>query len=63
MTEYAVVAEKTGNGWSAYVPGLDGCIAAGDTQAETLELMREAIAMHIEAMRRDGILSRSGQRG
>jgi predicted RNase H-like HicB family nuclease len=54
MTEYAVVLEKTGNGWSAYVPDLDGCIAAGDTEAETLQLIREAIALHIEAMRQDG---------
>lgn len=54
MTEYAVVLEKTGNGWSAYVPDLDGCIAAGDTEAETIRLIREAIALHIEAMRQDG---------
>lgn len=52
--EYAVVLEKTGNGWSAYVPDLDGCVAAGDTEAETLHLIREAIALHIEAMRQDG---------
>ena len=52
--EYAVVLEKTGNGWSAYVLDLDGCVAAGDTEAETLQLIREAIALHIEAMRQDG---------
>ncbi len=54
MMQYAVVLEKTDNGWSAYVPDLDGCIAAGDTEAETLQLIREAIALHIEAMREDG---------
>ena len=54
MTEYAVVLERTCNGWSAYVPDLDGCIAAGDTEAETIRLIREAIALHIEALRQDG---------
>lgn len=54
MTEYAVVLEKTGNGWSAYVLDLDGCIAVGDTEAKTLQLIREAITLHIEGMREDG---------
>ncbi len=54
MKQYAVVLEKTGNGWSAYVPDLDGCIAAGDTEAETLKLIREAIALHLRGMREDG---------
>ena len=40
--KYAVVIEKTGNGYSAYVPDLPGCIAAADTLAETEELIREA---------------------
>src|SRR5215212_1225254 len=41
MIEYAVVIEKTGNGWSAYVPDLDGCIAAADSETETLQFIRE----------------------
>ena len=44
----------TGDNRSAYVPDLDGCAAAGDTEGETLQLIREAIALHIEAMRQDG---------
>ena len=37
--KYAVVIEKTGNGYSAYVPDLPGCVAAGDTLEETEELL------------------------
>jgi predicted RNase H-like HicB family nuclease len=52
--KYTVLIEKTGNGYSAHVPDLPGCIAAGDTYEETLELMREAIEFHIEGMRLHG---------
>ena len=39
---YAVVIEKTDNGFSAYAPDLPGCVAAGDSRAETARLTREA---------------------
>lgn len=52
--KFAVVYEKTETGYSAYVPDLPGCIAAGATLQETEELMREAIAMHLEGMIEDG---------
>ena len=52
--KYAVIYEKTSTGYSAYVPDLPGCIAAGKTVAETADLMRGAIEMHLEAMREDG---------
>ena len=54
MKRYAVVIEKTGNGYGAYVPDLPGCIAAGDTPEETEGLIREAIELHLEGMREDG---------
>ncbi len=38
------------------MPDLPGCVAAGKTKAETRKLIREAIQMHIEAMRADGEL-------
>ena len=52
---YAVVIEKANRNYSAYVPDLPGCIAAGDTVAEVTELMREAIKMHIEGLIEDGL--------
>ncbi len=54
MTEYTVILEQGERNWSAYVPDLPGCVAAGATREETEELMREAIALHIDLMRADG---------
>ena len=51
---YTVVIEKTGNGYSAYVPDLPGCIAAGDTREETEALIREAVTSHLEMLRESG---------
>jgi predicted RNase H-like HicB family nuclease len=51
---FAVIYEKTGTGYSAYVPDLPGCIAAGATFEDTAELIRGAIEMHLESMREDG---------
>ena len=51
---YAVIYEPTNTGYSAYVPDLPGCVAAGATLEETKELMRGAIEMHLEGMREDG---------
>ncbi|MCY4376495.1 MAG: type II toxin-antitoxin system HicB family antitoxin [Spirochaetaceae bacterium] len=52
--KYTVVIEKTGNGFSAYVPDLPGCAAAADTREETEELIREAIVYHLEMLRESG---------
>jgi predicted RNase H-like HicB family nuclease len=52
--KYTVVYERTPRNYSAYVPDLPGCVAAAKTKAETRRLIREAIRMHIEAMREDG---------
>ena len=53
--KYAIVIEKgTGKNYSAYVPDLPGYVAAGDTLAETKQLMQEAIAIHLKGMQEDG---------
>ena len=48
---YVVVYEETTSGWSAYVPDLPGCVAAGESREETESLIREAIAFHLEGLR------------
>jgi predicted RNase H-like HicB family nuclease len=55
MMEFAVVFEKTSNGWSAYAPDLPGLGVAGATIEETKRLLREGIEFHIEGMREDGL--------
>jgi predicted RNase H-like HicB family nuclease len=52
---YAVVIEKAGDNYSAYVPDLPGCIATGATVTETETEIREAIRFHINGMREDGL--------
>lgn len=51
---YAAVIEKAGNGYSAYVPDIPGCVAAADSMAETEGLIREAVVLHLQMLREDG---------
>ena len=51
---YAILIEKTATGYSAHVPDLPGCVAAGESRKVTGELIREAIAFHLEGMRLHG---------
>lgn len=51
---YAVVIEQAEHNYSAYVPDLPGCVATGDTIAETEQAIREAIEFHIDGLREDG---------
>jgi predicted RNase H-like HicB family nuclease len=51
---YAVVIEKAQNNYAAYVPDLDGCVATGKTVEDTDRLIREAIELHLRAMREIG---------
>jgi predicted RNase H-like HicB family nuclease len=52
---YAIVIEHADGNYSAYVPDLPGCIATGATVAEIASQMREAIELHMEGMREDGV--------
>lgn len=52
--KYAVVIEKAGDNYSAYVPDLPGCISTGRSVEEAEQNIREAIELHIEAIREDG---------
>jgi predicted RNase H-like HicB family nuclease len=55
MTRYAIVVEKGPTNYGAYVPDLPGCVAAGETKAEVLELIRKAIEFHLDGMREEGL--------
>jgi len=54
-TKYLIVIEKTENNFSAFSPDLQGCVATGATRAEVEERMRDAIRMHLDGMREDGL--------
>ena len=51
--KYAVVYEKTPDNYCAYVPDLPGCVATGATREEVERNIREAIAFHLEGLRRE----------
>jgi predicted RNase H-like HicB family nuclease len=52
---YAVVIEKAGDNYSAYVPDLPGCIATGDTPEEADQEIRAAIRFHLEGLLEDNL--------
>ena len=52
---YGIVVEKAEANYAAYVPDLPGCIATGATVEETAARLREAIELHLEGMREDGL--------
>ncbi|MCS7337902.1 MAG: type II toxin-antitoxin system HicB family antitoxin [Verrucomicrobiae bacterium] len=51
---YTIIIERGPNNFSAYAPDFPGCVAAGETEEETLALMKEALEMHIQDMRARG---------
>lgn len=57
---YAVIYEHGPNDegrdtWSAYVPDLPGCYSAGETREECEAMIREAIELHVEVLRDEGL--------
>ena len=54
MSEYLVVIEHEGVSWGAYCPDLPGVGVVGDTREEVEQLIREAIAFHLEGLRQAG---------
>ncbi len=52
---YAIVVERAGNNYSAYVPDLPGCVATGGTLEETEKLIREAVELHLNGLQEDGL--------
>lgn len=52
---YAIVIEQAEGNFSAYVPDLPGCVATGDSLAETEREIRDAIAFHLDGLREDGL--------
>jgi predicted RNase H-like HicB family nuclease len=51
---YAVLFERSEDGYGAYVPDLPGCVTVGDTLGEARSNIREAITGHIAVMRERG---------
>jgi len=52
---YAVVIEKAGGNYSAYVPDLPGCVATASTVAAVEQEIRAAIRFHIDGLKAEGL--------
>jgi predicted RNase H-like HicB family nuclease len=52
---YAVVIERAGGNYSAYVPDLPGCIATSRSVAKIEQEIREAIRFHVDGLEADGL--------
>jgi len=52
---FLIVVEDAGQSYSAYSPELPCCVATGNTRDEAERNMYEAIQLHIEGLREDGL--------
>jgi predicted RNase H-like HicB family nuclease len=53
--KYRVLVEQDEDGvFVAEVPSLPGCVSQGETRAEALENVREAIAVYLESLEAHG---------
>jgi predicted RNase H-like HicB family nuclease len=55
VKRYAIVVEKAQANYAAYVPDLPGCVATGANVEETERRLREAIDVHVNGLREDGL--------
>jgi predicted RNase H-like HicB family nuclease len=55
IMRHAVVIERADSNYSAHIPDLPGCVAAGSTIKEAENEIREAILFHIDGMKEDGL--------
>lgn len=53
--KYLVVIEQGPSSFGAYVPDLPGCVAVGESRAEVMELIQEAIEFHLEGLKEEGL--------
>ena len=53
MSEYLVIIEPSETGWGAWSPDL-GVYATGHTKEATVAQIREAIAFHVDGLRKAG---------
>ena len=53
--KYIAVLEKGKSSYGAFVPDLPGCIAVAEDRQQTLRLLEEAVAFHVEGLQAQGL--------
>lgn len=51
---YAVIIRNAGANYSVEIPDLPGCVTTGSTVDEAIENIKEAIALHLEGLKKEG---------
>jgi len=54
IKSYPVILEKTNEGYSSYIPSLQGCVSFGKDIDEAIKNTKEAITLHLGGMIEDG---------
>ncbi|RLA40360.1 MAG: type II toxin-antitoxin system HicB family antitoxin [Gammaproteobacteria bacterium] len=52
--KYAVVIEKGSESFGAYAPDLPGCAVVGESREEVVQLIQEAIELHLQSLKDHG---------
>jgi predicted RNase H-like HicB family nuclease len=55
MHRFLAVIEKANGNYSAYSPGVAGCVATGDTREAAEQHMRDALRIHLRGLLEDGL--------
>ena len=53
--KYMIVVEEGPDSFGAHAPDLPGCIAVGETREKAIELIREAIELHLRDLQDQGL--------
>ncbi len=52
---YTMIIEPGERNYSAYLPDVPGCVATGNSIDELRQRMTEAIELHLQGLREDGL--------
>jgi predicted RNase H-like HicB family nuclease len=52
--KYVAIIEEGANSFGAYLPDLPGCAVVAETREEALQLIREAVELHVARLREQG---------
>lgn len=52
--KHAVVVEAGPTSFGAYVPDLPGCVAVGESREEVVQLIQEAMELHLQSLQEQG---------
>lgn len=55
--KYLVIIEKINNNYSVYLPDISGCITTGKTIEETKSNITEALLIHLDGLKNNGLPS------